>query len=144
MFSQGSVRVKGKSEGNYQRMGVFVVWNCTVEHAVLIYKRFSEAKLKVYAVFFHPNLVDNNRMKCFFVLVMVASIFPKTLGSNRGKCGMSPKIAFSPSYPPPFCVYLSLKGILKRSFPAGPYELFVPGYNRLIMGLKDEICVLDI
>ena len=56
-------------------MGVFVVWSCMVEHAVLIYKRFSEAKLKVYAVFFHPNLADNDRMKWFFVLVLVASIF---------------------------------------------------------------------
>jgi len=51
----------------YQRMRVFGAWSRMVEHAVLIYKRFSEAKLKVYAAFIHPNLADNDWIKWFFV-----------------------------------------------------------------------------
>jgi len=34
--------VKGHSEGNYQRVGVFVVRSCTVEHTVSRYKLFCD------------------------------------------------------------------------------------------------------
>jgi hypothetical protein len=32
--------VKGNPDGDYQWAGVFVVWNCTVVHAVSKYKLF--------------------------------------------------------------------------------------------------------
>ena len=43
--------MKGKSEGNYQWMGVFVVWNYMVERAVLIYKRFRNGKDLILPLF---------------------------------------------------------------------------------------------
>jgi hypothetical protein len=76
-------------------MRVFGAWSRMVEDAVLIYKRFSEAKLKVYAVFFHPNLADNDRVKWFFILVLVASKLCLNIGCLTGESmGVIPKRSY--------------------------------------------------